>query len=77
MEVAAAVEATVGAREDRAVFVATSRRCAQSLEKFGAEGWLLEMLVDSSKEAMASSVAAVVQDAKWELKELGRMLECR
>ena len=64
VEVVAAVEATVCARVDRASFVATLRRCAQSLEKLGAEMQLLGMLVGGGKEAMASLVAAVVRDAK-------------
>ena len=45
------------------------------MEKFGAEGWLLEMLAGDGKEATASSVAAVVRDAKEVFEWLGRMLE--
>ena len=76
VDVAATMEATAGAREDRATFVATLRRCARSLEKFRAEIWLLEMLGGGGKEATASLVAMVVRDAKRELKGLGRMLGC-
>ena len=50
MEAAAAVETTAGAQADRAVFVATLRRCARNLEKFGATGWLLEMLAGGGKK---------------------------
>ena len=74
-EIAAVMEATAGAREDRVVFVATSQWCARSLGKFGAEVRLLEMLAGGGKEAMASSVAAVVRDAKEVFEWLGRMLE--
>ena len=75
MVVAAAVEATAGARVDRATFVATLRRCARSLEKFGAEGQPLGMLASGGKEATASSVVAVVRDAMEVFEWLGRMLE--
>ena len=46
----------------------------RSSEKFGAIGWLLEMLAGSDKEATASSVAVVVRDAKWVFERLGTML---
>ena len=61
-----AMEVMTGAWEDRAVFVATLRRCARSLEKFGAEVRLLEILASGGKEETASSVAAMVWDAKRE-----------
>ena len=44
------VKATAGAWIDRAAFVATLWRCARSLEKFGATGWLLGMLADGRRE---------------------------
>ena len=42
--------------------------------EFGATKRLLEMLAGGGKEATASSVAAVVRDAKEGLERLGRML---
>ena len=50
LEVAAVVEAAVGAQVDRTAFVATRRRCASCLEEFGTTGWLLAMLVDNGKK---------------------------
>ena len=75
MVLAVAVEATAGVRVDRVASMATLRRCARSLEKFGAPVLLLGMLVGGGKEATASSVAAVVWDAKEVFEWLGRMLE--
>ena len=53
---AAAEEATAGAQDGLDVFVATSRKCARSLKKFGAKGWPLEMSAGDGKETMASSL---------------------
>ena len=65
------MEVMAGAREDRVVFMATLQRCAWSLEKFVVEMRLLGMLAGGKL-----GVVAAVQDAKRELKGLGRMLEC-
>ena len=76
VEVAVAVEVTAGAWVDRAMFVATLRRCAWSLEEFGATRWLLEMLAGGGQGGGASSIAAAVRDAKEWFERFGTMLGC-
>ena len=50
MEVAAAVEVATGARVDWATFAAIRRRCARTLEEFGAMERLLAIWPATVKE---------------------------
>ena len=76
MEIAAAVEATAGARVDWAAFVATRRWSARSLEEFWCHGVAPGNVGRRRTRRNGCKVVAAVCDAKQRFEKLGKKMGC-